>query len=157
VTAYPERKKMTMKTQPKPAGKAASKLISERIAELGDWRGKTLARMRALIKEVDPEVVEEWKWRGTPVWEKGGIIVVANPHKGKVKLTFFQGAQLKDPKKLFNNGLDGNTWRAVDYLEGDKVDAAGLKALVKAAIAFNEAKAKKPATAKKVKKAKPRA
>ena len=128
--------------------------IDTLIAGIEDWRGKTFAAVRKAILSADPEIVEEWKWRGTPVWEKGGIIAVANPHKDKVKLTFFQGAQLKDPKKLFNNGLDGNKWRAIDYLEGDRVDAAGLKALVKAAIAFNEAKAKQPAKSKKAKKAK---
>lgn len=135
----------------------ASRKIDELIADTADWRGKTLAAVRKAILSADPGIVEEWKWRGTPVWEKGGIIAVANPHKGKVKLTFFQGAQLADPNELFNNGLDGNKWRAIDFLESDKVDAAGLKALVRAAIAFNETRAKKPAAKKAAAKKNPAA
>ena len=120
-----------------------SEKIDALIAKTDDWRAKTFAAIRKAILSADPGITEEWKWRGTPVWEKCGIIAVANPHKGKVKLTFFQGAKLKDPKKLFNNGLDGNKWRAIDYLEGDKVDAAGLKALVRDAIACNQSNATK--------------
>ena len=125
--------------------------IDKLIASITDWRGKTFAAVRKAILSADPGITEEWKWRGTPVWEKGGIIAVANPHKGKVKLTFFHGAQLKDPKKLFNNGLDGNKWRAIDFQEGDKVNAAGLKALVRAAIACNQSKTKKKKAVKKKK------
>lgn len=128
-----------------------SQKIDQLIAGIDDWRGKTFAAVRKAILSADPGIIEEWKWRGTPVWEKHGIIAVANPHKGKVKLTFFQGAQLKDSKKLFNNGLDGNKWRAIDYLEGDKVDAAGLKALVRQAIAYNQSKTKKKAPVRKKK------
>jgi hypothetical protein len=132
------------KTKPKPAGKSASKLISERIAELGDWRGKTLARMRALIKEADPEVVEEWKWMGTPVWEHDGGICTGESYKAVVKLTFHKGAALKDPTKLFNSSLEGNVRRAIDIHENEEVDAAAFKALVRAAIALNTASKKKP-------------
>ena len=118
------------------AGSAAQR-IDEMIANLGDWRGERLAEIRRLIHEVDPEVVEDWKWMGTPVWSHAGMYALANPHKGKVKLTFHHGAQLKDPKKLFNAGLDGGKWRAIDFFEGDKIDKAGLKALLREAIAYN--------------------
>jgi len=104
---------------------------------VGDWRGARLAEIRTLIHEVDPEVVEEWKWMGTPVWSHEGMYALANPHKGKVKLTFFHGAELPDPKKLFNAGLEGNTWRAIDFREGDKIDETALKALLRAAVAYN--------------------
>jgi hypothetical protein len=117
--------------------KSASKLIDERIAELGDWRGETLAKMRKLIKEADPDVVEEWKWMGTPVWEHDGIICTGESYKAKVKLTFAKGASLEDPAKLFNSSLDGNVRRAIDILEGDEVDADAFKALIRAAIALN--------------------
>jgi hypothetical protein len=137
-----------MKTKPKPAGKAASKLISERIAELGDWRGKTLARMRALIKEADPEVVEEWKWMGTPVWEHDGGICTGESYKAVVKLTFHKGASLKDPSKLFNSSLEGNVRRAIDIHENEEVDATAFKALIRSAIALNTASKKKPAKRK---------
>src|ERR1700729_3556027 len=110
---------MKSQPKPKPAGKAASHLISERIAELGDWRGKTLARMRALIKEADPDVVEEWKWRGTPGWEHDGGICTGESYKSVVKLTFHKGASLKDPHKLFNSSLEGNVRRAIDIHEGE--------------------------------------
>jgi hypothetical protein len=133
-----------MKTKPKPAGKAASKLISERIAELGDWRGKTLARMRTLIKEADPDVVEEWKWMGTPVWEHDGGICTGESYKAVVKLTFHKGASLKDPTKLFNSSLEGNVRRAIDIHEDEEVDATAFKALIRAAIALNTASKKKP-------------
>jgi hypothetical protein len=114
-----------------------SERIDELIAGLPDWRGKTLARVRKSILEADREIVEEWKWMGSPVWSRGGIIAVGNAHKDKVKLTFSRGARLPDPGKLFNAGLDGNTWRAIDLFEGDKVDVAALKNLVRAAVALN--------------------
>ena len=117
--------------------KSASKLIDEKIAELGDWRGETLSRMRKLIKEADPDVIEEWKWMGTPVWEHDGIICTGESYKAKVKLTFSKGASLEDPAKLFNSSLDGNVRRAIDILEGDDVDADAFKALIRAAIALN--------------------
>jgi hypothetical protein len=126
-----------MKSQVNPAGKPASTLIDERIASLGDWRGTTLARMRALIKEADPEVVEEWKWMGTPVWEHAGGICTGESYKAVVKLTFHKGASLPDPKQLFNSSLDGNVRRAIDIREGEQLDATAFKALVRAAIALN--------------------
>ena len=132
-----------MKIQPKAAGKVASKLISERIAELGDWRGDTLARMRALIREADPDVVEEWKWMGTPVWSHDGGICTGESYKSIVKLTFFKGASLKDPGKLFNSSLDGNTRRAIDIHEGEEIDANAFKALIRAAVALNTSGGKK--------------
>jgi hypothetical protein len=137
-----------MKSQPKAAGKEASRLISERIAELGDWRGDTLARMRALIREADPDVVEEWKWRGTPVWSHDGGICTGESYKSVVKLTFFKGASPKDPAKLFNSSLDGNTRRAIDIHEGEELDATAFKALIRAAVALNTAGGKKPAKRK---------
>jgi hypothetical protein len=129
------------------SGKAASKLIDGRIRELGDWRGETLARMRELILAADPDVVEEWKWMGTPVWSHDGIICTGETYKKVVKLTFAHGASLPDPAKLFNSSLEGNTRRAIDIAEGEKVDAKAFKALIKAAVALNSAKksAKKPA------------
>lgn len=132
-----------MKTQPKTAGEAASKLISERIAELGDWRGDTLARMRALIREADPDVVEEWKWMGTPIWSHDGGICTGESYKSIVKLTFFKGASLKDPAKLFNSSLDGNARRAIDIHEGEGIDANAFKALIRAAVALNTSGGKK--------------
>ena len=117
--------------------KSAAVRIDERIASLGDWRGALLAQLRALIHEVDPQVVEEWKWMGTPVWSHDGMYALANPHKDKVKLTFFHGAKLKDPAKLFNAGLAGGKWRAIDFREGDRVDTRALKALLREAIAYN--------------------
>jgi hypothetical protein len=116
---------------------SASRRIDKRIADLGDWRGERLAEIRALIHEVDPDVVEEWKWMGSPVWSHEGMYALANAHKDKVKLTFHHGAQLPDPKKLFNAGLDGNKWRAIDFREGDQVDRGALKALLRAAVAYN--------------------
>ncbi len=126
-----------MTSQRKAAGKAASALISEKIAELGDWRGKTLAKMRALIREADPDVVEEWKWMGTPVWSHDGGICTGETNKSVVKLTFFKGASLKDPARLFNSSLDGKVRRAIDIREGDELDAKAFKALVRAAVALN--------------------
>jgi len=126
-----------MKSQARAAGKAATKLISERIAELGDWRGDTLARMRALIREADPDALEEWKWMGTPVWSHDGGICTGESYKSVVKLTFFKGASLKDPDKLFNSSLDGNTRRVIDIHEGEEVDADAFKALVRAAVTLN--------------------
>jgi hypothetical protein len=133
---------------------SASELISKRIADLADWRGKTLARMRELIKEADPDVLEAWKWMGTPVWEHDGIICTGESYKKTVKLTFAKGAALKDPTGLFNSSLDGNVRRAIDIAEGEAVNAAAFKALVHEAIVLNSAgKAKKPAkkAAKQVK------
>jgi len=132
-----------MKSQPKAAGDAASKLISERIAELGDWRGDTLARMRALIREADPDVVEEWKWMGTPIWSHHGGICTGESYKSIVKLTFFKGASLKDPAKLFNSSLDGNARRAIDIHEGEEIDANAFKGLIRAAVALNTSGGKK--------------
>jgi hypothetical protein len=114
-----------------------SELIDRRIAELGDWRGKTLSRMRRLIREADPDVVEEWKWMGTPVWSHDGIICTGESYKSIVKLTFAKGASLKDPAKLFNSSLEGNTRRAIDIHEGEEVDAGAFKALIRAAVALN--------------------
>jgi hypothetical protein len=137
-----------MKGQPKEAGKAADKLISQRIAELDDWRGETLARMRALIREADPDVVEEWKWGG-PVWSRDGGICTGESYKSVVKLTFFKGASLKDPARLFNSSLDGNVRRAIDIHEGEEVDAGAFKALIRAAVALNTSGGKaKPKRAK---------
>jgi len=118
-------------------GESASELIDERIAELGDWRGKTLSRMRKLIKEADPDVVEEWKWMGTPVWEHAGIICTGESYKSIVKLTFAKGASLKDPARLFNSSLEGKVRRAIDIHEGEEIDAGAFKALVRAAVALN--------------------
>ena len=123
---------------------SASERISKRIAELGDWRGKTLSRMRRLIKDADPDVVEEWKWMGTPVWSHGGIICTGESYKSIVKLTFAKGASLKDPARLFNSSLDGNTRRAIDIHEGEDVDASAFKALVRQAVARNHAAKSKP-------------
>jgi hypothetical protein len=132
-----------MKSQPKTAGKTPSKLISERIAELGDWRGDTLARMRTLIKQAVPGVVEEWKWRGVPVWYHDGMICTGETYKSVVKLTFAKGASLKDPSKLFNSSLEGNARRAIDIHEGEAIGAAAFKALIRAAVALNASGAKK--------------
>ncbi len=122
----------------------ASELISKRIAELGDWRGATLGRMRALIKEADPVVIEEWKWMGVPVWSHDGIICTGETYKSAVKLTFAKGAALKDPTRLFNSSLEGNTRRAIDIHEGEQLDASAFKALVREAIALNTAGKSKP-------------
>lgn len=127
------------KSPPKQAG-SPSQLIDGRIVELGDWRGEMLSRIRALIREADPEVVEEWKWRGTPVWSHHGILCTGETYKKVVKMTFAKGASLKDPSGLFNASLDGNVRRAIDIHEGDKLDEKALKALIRAAVALNESK-----------------
>jgi hypothetical protein len=124
-----------------------SERIDKLIAELTDWRGKTFASVRKTILEADPEIVEEWKWMGSPVWSRYGIIAVANAHKGKVKVTFDYGARLPDPDKLFNAGLEGNQRRAIDFLEGDKINVRALKTLVRAAVDYNQSKLKKKAPA----------
>ena len=126
-----------MKKTGSTEGQSASALIDERIADLGDWRGESLRRMRKLIKEADPDVVEEWKWRGVPVWEHDGIICTGESYKSIVKLTFAKGASLKDPDKLFNSSLDGNVRRAIDIHESDDVNADAFKALILAAVALN--------------------
>jgi hypothetical protein len=123
--------------------KSPTELIDERIATLGDWRGETLARVRTLIREADPEIVEEWKWRGVPVWSRGGIICTGETYKAVVKLTFAKGASLEDPTRLFNSSLEGNTRRAIDIKEGEAIDGAALQALVRAAIALNLSKARR--------------
>ncbi|SPM42373.1 Uncharacterized protein MNAB215_4593 [Mycobacterium numidiamassiliense] len=119
------------------AGKTPAELIDARIEELGDWRGKMLARIRKVVKQADPDVVEEWKWRGVPVWYHDGMICTGETHKNVVKMTFAKGASLEDPAGLFNSSLDGNTRRAVDFHEGDKIDEKTLKALIRAAVKFN--------------------
>jgi hypothetical protein len=128
-----------------------SERIDELIAGITDWRGKTFAGLRKTILETDPQIVEEWKWMGSPVWERDGIIAVANAHKGKVKLTFMYGAHLPDPDQLFNAGLEGNERRAIDLFEGDKINARALKTLVRAAIAHNQSRKKKAPAATRAK------
>ncbi len=132
-----------MKKSGKRQGPSASKLITKRIADLGDWRGETLGRMRKLIQESDPDVVEEWKWMGTPVWSHDGIICTGESYKSVVKLTFAKGASLKDLARLFNSSLDGNTRRAIYIHEGEKVDASAFKVLIREAIALNQSKLSK--------------
>jgi hypothetical protein len=122
--------------------KSPSQLIDARIKELGDWRGKMLSRLRTLIKQADPEVVEEWKWRGVPVWYHDGMVCTGETYKHVVKMTFAKGAALNDPSGLFNSSLDGNTRRAIDFHEGEKIDEKALKTLVRAAVALNKSKAK---------------
>jgi hypothetical protein len=124
-------------------GKSPSELIDARIKELGDWRGKMLSRLRSLIKQADPDVVEEWKWRGVPVWSHDGLICTGETYKSVVKMTFAKGAALKDPSRLFNASLEGNTRRAIDFHEGDKIDEAALKTLIRAAVTLNKSKARK--------------
>src|SRR5437870_5733219 len=140
-----------MKKSGASQGQPASELISKRIAELGDWRGETLARMRKLIQEADPGVVEEWKWMGTPVWSHGGILCTGESYKNVVKFTFLKGASLKDPARLFNSSLEGNARRAIDIHQGEKVDEAAFKELIRQAAALNGGgktqPAKKPAKA----------
>ena len=131
-----------MKKSGSQTSKPPSELIDARIEELGDWRGSTLNRLRDLIKEADPEVVEEWKWRGVPVWSHAGLICTGETYKSMVKTTFAKGASLKDPSSLFNSSLDGNTRRAIDFHEGEKIDEQALKKLVRAAVTLNQAKAK---------------
>jgi hypothetical protein len=123
-------------------GKSPSELIDARIKELGDWRGEMLGRLRALIKEADPDVVEEWKWRGVPVWSHDGLICTGETYKAVVKMTFAKGASLKDPSRLFNSSLEGNTRRAIDFREGEKIDEKALKTLIRAAVTLNTPKAK---------------
>jgi len=118
-------------------GDSPSQLIDARIEELGDWRGETLARVRSIVKQADPEVVEEWKWRGVPVWSDAGIICTGETYRKVVKMTFAKGASLEDPSGLFNSSLEGNTRRAIDFHEGDKIDEKALKALIRAAVALN--------------------
>lgn len=123
----------------------ASEQIDEMISGLTDWRGKVLAMLRRIIHEADPEIIEEWKWRGAPVFSDHGIVCVANAFKDKVKLTFYDGASLPDPNKLFNSGLEGKKWRTIDFYEGDKVNESALKVLVRVGVDFNKAKGKKKA------------
>jgi len=135
-----------MKTNPSDAqdgAASASQLIDARIAELGDWRGEMLARLRALIRQADPEVVEEWKWRGVPVWSHSGLICTGETYKAVVKMTFAKGASLDDPAGLFNSSLEGNTRRAIDFREGGEVDEEALKALIRAAVALNTSRSKR--------------
>jgi len=131
-----------MKTSATTKGESPSRLIDARIKELGDWRGKMLARVRALIKQADPEVVEEWKWRGVPVWSHDGIICTGETYKSVVKLTFPKGASLKDPSGLFNASLEGNARRAIDLHEGDEIKADAFKTLIRAAVALNKSSAR---------------
>jgi len=131
-----------MKKSGSRKSESPSQLIGARIEELGDWRGELLSRLRALVKEADPEVVEEWKWRGVPVWSHDGLICTGETYKSVVKMTFAKGAALKDPSGLFNSSLEGNTRRAIDFREGEKIDEKALKTLVRAAVALNESKAK---------------
>ncbi len=130
-----------MKTSGSQKSKSPSQLIDARIKELADWRGKMLSRLRALVKEADPEVVEEWKWRGVPVWSHDGLICTGETYKSVVKMTFAKGAALKDPSGLFNSSLEGNTRRAIDFHEGEKIDEQALKTLVRAAVDLNKSKA----------------
>jgi hypothetical protein len=158
--AYPPTKGRKMKSQPKAAGKAASRSgakqesesasqkISKRIAELDDWRGEMLGRIRALIKEADPDIVEEWKWMGTPIFSHNGIVCTGETYKSVVKMTFAKGAFLPDPARLFNSSLDGNVRRAIDIHEGEKINVPALKALIRAAVALNGS-GKKPAPPKR--------
>ena len=132
-------KKMGSKKDESPA-----QLIDARIEELGDWRGKTLSRLRALIKQADPEAIEEWKWRGVPVWSHDGMICTGETYKNVVKVTFSKGASLKDPSGLFNSSLDGNTRRAIDFHEGDAIDEEAFKALIRAAVSLNESSGRAP-------------
>jgi hypothetical protein len=136
------KKSKSAPTEP-GAGDSASRSIDARIKELSDWRGKMLGRLRALIKEADPEVVEEWKWRGVPVWSHGGIICTGETYKSVVKMTFASGASLEDPSGLFNSSLDGNTRRAIDFHEGEKINEAALKALIRSAVKLNTSKARR--------------
>jgi hypothetical protein len=140
--AVPNEEDDMEKTGPQK-GKSPSQLIDARIKELGDWRGKTLSRLRALIKEADPEVVEEWKWRGVPVWSHDGIICTGETYKSVVKMTFAKGAAVKDPSKLFNSSLEGNTRRAIDFREDERINEKALKVLISAAVTLNKSKAKR--------------
>ena len=138
-----ERKEgTTRKKSQSPTGQSPSRLIDERIRELGDWRGKMLSRLRALIKQAIPDVVEEWKWRGVPTWYHDGMLFTGETYKKVVKMTFAKGAALKDPSGLFNSSLEGNTRRAIDFHEGEKIDEKALKTLIRAAVTLNKSKAK---------------
>jgi hypothetical protein len=141
------KKSESQKSKKSGSQKTPSQLIDARIEELGDWRGKMLSRLRTLVKEADPEVVEEWKWRGVPVWSHDGLICTGETYKNVVKMTFAKGAALKDPSRLFNSSLDGNTRRAIDFHEGEKIDEGALKNLVRAAVDYNQLKLKKKAPA----------
>ncbi|HEU0157053.1 MAG TPA: DUF1801 domain-containing protein [Stellaceae bacterium] len=132
-----------MKESGPQSSQSPSQLIDARIEELGDWRGETLGRLRALIKEADPEIVEEWKWRGVPVWEHAGIVCTGETYKNVVKMTFAKGAALPDPAGLFNASLDGNTRRAIDLRQGDTIDGEALKALIRAAVTLNQTKSRR--------------
>ena len=132
-----------MKKNGSQKNNSPSQLIDARIKELGDWRGKTLSRLRTLVKEADPEVVEEWKWRGVPVWSHDGIICTGETYKNVVKMTFAKGAALKDPSRLFNASLEGNTRRAIDFREDEKINEEALKALIRAAVTLNKCKAQR--------------
>jgi hypothetical protein len=147
ITAMKKRKSGAKKEK---AGDSPSQLIDARIKDLNDWRGETLARIRALIRQADREVTEEWKWRGVPVWEHAGIICTGETYKNVVKMTFARGAALEDPSGLFNSSLDGNTRRAIDFHEGDKVDDDALKALIRAAVALNISVRSRKATKKRL-------
>jgi hypothetical protein len=146
----PTAKEKTRKTARKAAkaeakpvgGVSASEHIDRYIEELSDWRGKTLARIRKIFHAADSDIVEEWKWMGSPVWSRDGIVAVGNAHKNKVKLTFQQGAHLPDPQKVFNAGLDGNQWRAIDLFEGNKIDESALKELIRSAVRYNASRGK---------------
>ena len=140
-----------MKPTSRPDGETAAANITKRIQELGDWRGETLAHIRQLIHDADPDIQEEWKWRGTPVWSHDGGICTGETYKQVVKLTFFRGASIKDPKKLFNSSLEGNTRRAIDLREGEKINEAALKQLIRAAVAANSAAHAQRAAKKKKK------
>ena len=132
-----------MKKAGAPKSKSPSQLIDARIKELGDWRGEMLGRLRGLVKEADPAAIEEWKWRGVPVWSHDGIICTGETYKSVVKMTFAKGAALKDPARLFNSSLEGNTRRAIDFREGEAINAEALKTLVRAAVALNKSKARR--------------
>ena len=132
-----------MKKSRPQESKSPSQLIDARIEELGDWRGKTLSRLRALVKEADPQVIEEWKWRGVPVWSHDGLICTGETYKSVVKMTFAKGAKLEDPARLFNSSLEGNTRRAIDFHEGEKIDEKALKTLIRAAVSLNKSRARR--------------
>src|SRR3954465_6402802 len=134
---------MCMKKSGSQKSKSPSQLIDARIKELGDWRGKMLSRLRTLVKEADPEVVEEWKWRGVPVWSHDGLICTGETYKNVVKMTFAKGAALEDPSGLFNSSLEGNTRRAIDFHEGEEIDGKALKTLVRAAVSLNKSRSKR--------------
>ena len=137
-----KKKPAGKKTSGSPKAKSPSQLIDARIKELGDWRGQMLSKLRGLVKQADPEVVETWKWRGVPIWEHDGIICTGETYKSYVKMTFAKGAALSDPARLFNSSLEGNTRRAIDFAEGARIDETALKALIKAAVSLNKSKAK---------------